>query len=64
VCVSLRLSSNNYAECLNCLNLLRSRLTRNVGLLHEYEGTFPESTYEIGIIEAIPKAELCTEPNF
>ena len=40
--VSLRLSSNNYSKCLSHLSLLKSRLIRNVGVLHDYESTFSQ----------------------
>ena len=61
--VSLRLSSNNYTECLSRVNLLRSKLVRNEGLMREYEGTFSQQL-EMGVIETVPQAELCIEPNF
>jgi len=38
--VSLNLTSSNYSECLNRVNLLRSRLERDKLLLQEYQSTF------------------------
>jgi len=52
--VSLRLSSNNYSECLSRLSLLRSRLIKNVDMLHEYETTFSRQL-EMGIIKPYHK---------
>jgi len=61
--VSLSLSSSNYNECLNRVNLLRSRLVKDKFLLQEYQSTFSQQL-QSGIIEVIPKDEEGNEPNF
>ena len=61
--MSLELSCNNFPECLNHLNLLRSKLVRNTNLLQEYQDTFSQQL-QLGIIEVVPGAELRNEPNF
>ena len=53
---SLEISSNNYKECLACLNLLKARLLKDGNLLQEYNGTFTQQLLS-GIIESVPKLQ-------
>jgi len=61
--VSLNLTSSNYNESLNRVNLLRSRLVKDKFLLQEYQSTFSQQL-QSGIIEVVPKDEEGNEPNF